>query len=83
MSVPKDRNIRPEDDRQTSDEDYKLRDAGDNKGIIPDDALEKVNPAAAERVTDDHDPHNVAKDNKQYDTSLTESKKQIANKDQY
>ena len=83
MSVPKNSNTRPEDDHQTSDEDYKLRDAGDNDGIIADDALEKVNPAAAERVTDDHDPHNVAKGNKQYDTSLTESKKQIVNKDQY
>ena len=75
MSVPKDSSIRPEDDRQTSDEDYKLRDAGDNKGIIPDDALEKVNPAAAERATADHDPHNVVKDHKQYDTRVTTSNK--------
>lgn len=75
MSTPKNSNVRPEDDPQTSDENYKLRDADNNKGIVPDDALEKVNPAAANRVTDDHDPHNVVKDNKHYDTSVTESKK--------
>ncbi len=63
-----------EDDRQTSDENYKLRDANDNKGIVPDDALQKVNPAAAERITEDHDPHNIAKGNKQYDTKVTQSK---------
>ncbi len=58
----------------TTDENYKLRDANDNKGIVPDDALQKVNPAAAERVTEDHDPHNVAKHNKQYDTDATHNK---------
>ncbi|MFZ2553877.1 hypothetical protein [Psychrobacter urativorans] len=63
--------VNRDDDRKTSDEDYKLRDAADNKGIVPDDALQKVNPAAAERITEDHDPHNVAKANKQYDTSVT------------
>ncbi len=73
--MPKDSNTIPEDDHETSDENYKLRDAADNKGIVPDDALEKVNPAAAERITDGHDPHNVVKDHEQYDTSLTESKK--------
>lgn len=55
--------------------DYKLKDAGDNEGIVPDDALQKVNPAAAERATEDHDLHNVAKDNKQYDTAVTKNKK--------
>ena len=50
---------------------YKLRDAADNNGIVPDDALQKVNPAAAERITDDHDPHHVAKDHKEYDTNVT------------
>lgn len=58
----------------TTDESYKLRDANDNKGIVPDDALQKVNPAAAERVTEDHDPHNIAKHNKQYDTDVTHDK---------
>lgn len=53
---------------------YKLRDADDNEGIVPDDALQKVNPAAAERATADHDPHNVVKDHKQNDTSVTETK---------
>ena len=52
--------------------DYKLKDSNDNHGIVPDDALQKVNPAAAETATDDHDPHNIAKDHKQYDSSLME-----------
>lgn len=63
-----------DDDSETTDKNYKLKDADNNKGIVPDDALQKVNPAAAERVTEDHDPHNVAKSHKQYDTSVTKSK---------
>lgn len=63
-----------DDDPDTTDENYQLRDADDNKGIVPDDALQKVNPAAAERLTEDHDPHNVVKHNKQYDTDVTQSK---------
>jgi hypothetical protein len=55
-------------------EDYKLKDADDNEGIVLDDALQKVNPAAAEQASDDHDPHNIAKDHKQHDTSITETK---------
>lgn len=55
-------------------EDYKLKDADDNEGIVPDDALQKVNPAAAEQASRDHDPHNTAKDHKQHDTSITETK---------
>jgi len=55
-------------------EDYKLKDADDNEGIVPDDALQKVNPAAAEQASNDHDPHNIAKDHKQHDTSITETK---------
>lgn len=58
-----------------NNEKYELKDANDNEGIVPDDALQKVNPAAAERATEDHDPHNVAKDHKQHDTSVTETKK--------
>lgn len=54
-----------------ANESYKLRDAADNNGIVPDDALQKVNPAAAERVTSDHDPHHVAKEYKEYDSSQT------------
>ncbi len=65
----------PSDMDKESNKDYKLRDADDNEGIVPDDALQKVNPAAAERATEDHDPHNVAKNLKQYDSSLTEDKK--------
>ncbi len=66
--------INKEDDPSTSAQNYKLRDAENNNGIVPDDALQKVNPAAAERLTEDHDPHHVVKDHKQYDTSITESK---------
>lgn len=58
-----------------TNKDYELKDADDNNGIVPDDALQKVNPAEAERKSRDHDPHNVVKDNEQYDTSLTEDKK--------
>ncbi len=65
MSTSKDKN---------DDTNYKLKDSDDNKGIVPDDALQKVNPAAAERATDDHDPHHVAKDHKQYDTDVTHDK---------
>lgn len=59
----------------TVNNNHELKDADDNNGIVPDDALQKVNPAAAERVTDDHDPHNVAKNTKQYDSSLMEDDK--------
>ena len=62
------------DDKAVNQEDHQLRDANDNNGIVPDDALQKVNPAAAERMTEDHDVHKVAKDVKQYDTSVTEKK---------
>ena len=54
-------------ERAVSDSDYALKDADDNDGVVPDDALQKVNPAAAERATADHDPHHVAKDHTQYD----------------
>lgn len=60
-------------DSDTS-ENYTLKDSADNRGIVPDDALQKVNPAAAERMTEYHDVHDVAKDVKQYDTSVTEKK---------
>lgn len=54
--------------------DYELKDADDNHGIVPDDALQKVNPAEAERKSRDHDPHNVAKGSKEYDSTLTQDK---------
>lgn len=57
------------------DPEHKLRDADNHDGLVPDDALQKANPAAASRVTPDHDPHNVAKSNTQYNTGVTESKK--------
>jgi len=38
-------------DDQTVNKDHTLKDANDNNGIVPDDALQKINPAAAERVT--------------------------------
>ncbi|WP_201556003.1 hypothetical protein [Psychrobacter sp. 72-O-c] len=75
MNTPKDVNSIDEDDQEGNDNNYKLKDADDNEGIVPDDALQKVNPAAAERTTADHDPHNVAKGHKQYDSSLTEGNK--------
>ena len=55
--------------------DHNLKDADDNNGIVPDDALQKANPAAAEKATEYHDPHNVAKSHKQYDSPLMEDKK--------
>ena len=61
-------------DEHATDE-YSLKDADDNNGIVPDDALQKVNPAAADEATGNHDPHNVAKSNKQYDSSLMEDNK--------
>lgn len=64
-----------DDDKKDTDTGHRLRDADDNNGIVPDDALQKVNPAAAERATEDHDPHHIAKDHKQYDSSLMEDDK--------
>lgn len=61
--------------KDDDDKNYKLKDSDDNHGIVQDDALQKANPAAAERATDDHDPHHIAKDHKQYDTDVTQSKK--------
>ncbi|WP_350559455.1 hypothetical protein [Psychrobacter sp. CAL346-MNA-CIBAN-0220] len=72
MDTPKDINVDDEDDQKSNNKNYQLKDANDNAGIIPDDALQKVNPAAAERVTADHDPHHVAKGHKQYDSALME-----------
>ena len=63
------------DDKQDNATKRPLKDAADNHGIVPDDALQKVNPAAAEKLTSDHDPHGVTKDHKQYDSSRTESNK--------
>lgn len=57
-----------------TNKDYELKDADDNNGIVPDDALQKVSPAAAEQKTNDHDPHNVAKGSKEYDSTLTQDK---------
>ncbi|MBE0440708.1 MAG: hypothetical protein ACTH7W_00720 [Psychrobacter sp.] len=49
---------------------HELKDADDSHGIVADDALQRANPAAAERATDEHDPHQIAKNNKQYDSPL-------------
>ena len=64
---------KPQDEHVT--DKYSLKDADDNNGIVPDDALQKVNPAAADKAAGDHDPHNVAKNDKQYDSSLMENEK--------
>lgn len=58
-----------------NDDNHQLKDADDNNGIVPDDALQKANPAAAEQATDNHDPHHVAKNTKQYDSPLMEDEK--------
>lgn len=67
MTMPK--------DNHNTDNGHELKDGDDNNGIVPDDALQKVNPAAAERATEDHDPHNVAKHNKHYDSPLMKDDK--------
>jgi hypothetical protein len=74
MDIPKDFKSGHEDDQDGNDKNYELKDADDNNGIVADDALQKVNPAAAERATADHDPHHVVKDHKQYDSALMEKK---------
>ena len=68
INIPQQKLNHPEDNPN-------LKDADDNNGIVPDDALQKVNPAEAERLTNDHDPHHVVKNHKQYDSSITESDK--------
>lgn len=68
VDIPQQKLNHPEDNPN-------LKDADDNNGIVPDDALQKVNPAEAERLTNDHDPHHVVKNHKQYDSSITESDK--------
>lgn len=76
MSLLNDKDINKNSLKTSGSEDhYTLKDSDDNRGIVPDDALQKVNPAEAERLTDDHDPHHVVKDHKQFDTSLTETDK--------
>ena len=81
MSIQNDRNVndRNVDIHQQKlnhpEENPNLKDADDSNGIVPDDALQKVNPAEAERLTNDHDPHHVAKNHKEYDSSLMESDK--------
>ena len=64
---------KPQDEHVT--DEYSLKDADDNNGIVPDDALQKVNPAAADEAAGDHDPHHVAKSDKHYDSSLMENDK--------
>ena len=89
MTIQNDKNVNATDVTDVNDGDVdvnqqkrnhpednpNLKDADDNNGIVPDDALQKVNPAEAERLTDDHDPHHVVKNHKQYDTPITESDK--------
>lgn len=76
MSSLNDKDINENSLKTSGSEDhYTLEDSDDNRGIVPDNALQKVNPAEAERLTDDHDPHHVVKDHKQFDTSLTQTDK--------
>ncbi|GAA0310713.1 hypothetical protein GCM10009129_05010 [Psychrobacter aestuarii] len=60
------KNNQHDKEERASQDGYTLQDADDNHGVTPDDALEKVNPAAAARKTPDHDPHGVAKKDKDY-----------------
>ena len=76
MNMPDDR------DAETSNlktahlnDDMLLKDADDNNGIVADDALQTANPAEAAILTDDQDPHQVAKNHKEYDSALMESDK--------
>ena len=76
MNNPNDHSSKPAETAQSPrHQQHELKDADDNDGIVPDDALQRANPAAAERITDDHDPHHVAKDHKQYDSPLMEDNK--------
>lgn len=76
MNTPNDRDVDANHQKLNHPEDnLNLKDADDNKGVVPDDALQKDNPAEAERLTNDHDPHHVVKNHKQYDSSVTESDK--------
>ena len=59
-------NDKHDDEEAVTDDGYTLQDADDNHGVVPDNALEKVNPAAAARKTPDHDPHGVVKSDKDY-----------------
>ena len=59
----KDQNDAPlmADDDIKANRQYHLADADDFDGVVPEDALQKVNPQLAERITSDHDPHGVVK----------------------
>lgn len=49
------------DDDPKPTQNYHLEDADDYNGLVPEDALQTVNPALAEKLTPDHDPHGVVK----------------------
>ena len=61
--------------QDSDDVQHSLQDADNHNGIVPDGALQKVNPAAAARMSPDHDPHHVAKSTPQYNTDVTKSDK--------
>ncbi|MBB3107201.1 hypothetical protein FHS24_001718 [Psychrobacter luti] len=76
MNMPDDRDAETSDLKTAHLNDgMPLKDADDNNGIVADDALQTANPAEAARLTDDQDPHHVAKNHKDYDSALMESDK--------
>ena len=76
MNTPDDRDAETRSLKTAHSKDnMPLKDADDNNGIVADDALQTANPAEAARLTDDHDPHHVAKNHKEYDSALMESDK--------
>ena len=76
MNMPDDRDAETRNLKTAHlNDDMSLKDADDNNGIVADDALQTANPAEAARLTDDHDPHHIAKNHKDYDSALMESDK--------
>ena len=73
MTIKNNPPLLPDDDAKPNAE-YHLEDADDFDGVVPEDALQKVNPQLAERVTSDHDPHGVVIGRKQFDSPTTKKR---------
>jgi|GEM_PF-2279773 len=58
------------DDDAKPNRHYHLEDADDFDGVVPEDDLQTVNPALAEKLTPDHDPHGVVKNRLDHDRNL-------------
>lgn len=70
MTIKNNEPLLPDDDAKPNVAHH-LEDADDFNGVVPEDALQKVNPELAERITPDHDPHGVVKGRKQFDSPIT------------